>query len=132
MPARGNIDYLGLNAKKRNERSARDAGSSSTGAPGGELAEPGVAMIAEAHKRGAPSAPAQAGASAKRSKSQDDSKGIVTVTRRQDAEPLNKQPITMREIFPKVRPQRERARMRYPWELTSHVICLCPQEFWRI
>jgi len=26
---------------------------------------------------------------------------IVTVTRRQDAEPLNKRPITMKEIFPK-------------------------------
>jgi hypothetical protein len=109
MPARGNVDYLGLKAK------GRSAGGGGGGAPAGgsaggggdrELEAPGVAMIAAAHKRtmlpsGAPGGRADE-ASKKRSKREPgEEKGIVTVSRRQDAEPLNKQPITMREIFPK-------------------------------
>ena len=100
MPARGNIDYLGLNAKKRNA-------SGLDGAPGGsgttrdeELQAPGVSMIAAAHKRALPPNAAPGAVGAKRPKEQQE-KGIVTVSRRQDAEPLNTQPITMREIFPK-------------------------------
>ena len=107
MPARGNVDYLGLNAKRHQEReaaaAARGQGSSSAG--GDEMAAPSISMIAAAHKRAAPAvapAVAQAAGGGKRKKDNDE-KGIVTVSRRQDAEPLNKAPITMREIFPKVR-----------------------------
>ena len=104
MPARGNVDYLGLAAKKGGGAKPGGGGESSS-ARHGDLAAPGVAMIAQAHKRelprGAPSGGAPGGAGAKRSKPDGEEKGIVTVSRRQDAEPLNKAPITMREIFPK-------------------------------
>jgi hypothetical protein len=118
MPARGNVDYLGL--QKGGRKRAEDAGAAG-GSGGGaasstsELAPHGIATIAQAHKRalpdGAPGgssggsgggAPA-AGSSrsgyehgGKRKKNE-----IVTVSKRQDAEPLNKKPITMKEIFPK-------------------------------
>lgn len=107
MPARGNIDHLGLNAKRVAEReakaSAREASAASRSRDGGDgLDAPSVSMIAAAHKRGAPqSAAPRGGGEPKRSKVPQEEKGIVTVSRRQDAEPLNKQPITMREIFPK-------------------------------
>ena len=104
MPARGNVDYLGLNAKRGG--GGREAGSSDSGRPrgGGELSAPGVAMIAAAHKRALPPGAPHGGERESKRKSKEPSgeeKGIVTVSRRQDAEPLNKQPITMREIFPK-------------------------------
>jgi hypothetical protein len=101
MPARGNVDYLGLN-QKRGAGSESGAGRSGGSAEGGELGAPGVAMIAAAHKRSLPghsldsSDDAGGGGAGKRKK-----KEIVTVSRRQGAEPLDKRPITMKEIFPK-------------------------------
>ena len=107
MPARGNVDYLGLNFKKN--AGGREAGSSSSSRPqgGDEMSAPGVAMIAAAHKRALPPGAPHGGDRESKRKSKEpkqpsgEEKGIVTVSRRQDAEPLNKQPITMREIFPK-------------------------------
>ena len=56
MPARGNVDYLGLEAKRRAEReerrnSAHAGGSGGFGGGDDELAAPGISMIAAAHKR---------------------------------------------------------------------------------
>ena len=63
----------------------------------------GVSSIAIAHKRGfGGDEGGDDGAEAEpRKRNRKKKEEIVTVTRRQDAEPLNKRPITMKEIFPK-------------------------------
>ena len=80
-------------------------------APGGVLPESsygggegsiGVSAIAGAHKR-APrdrDEEAEEGEAAPK-KAKKKKEEIVTVSRRQDAEPLDKRPITMKELFPK-------------------------------
>ena len=115
MPARGNVDYLGLQKGRKRAEGAGGTGGSGASSSTSELAPHGIATIAQAHKRALPDgasggggggsgsgAPA-AGSSrsgyehgGKRKKNE-----IVTVSKRQDAEPLNKKPITMKEIFPK-------------------------------
>ena len=104
MPARGNVDYLGLNAKKQGARDDAAAASQnhrSTARGDDDAAAPGIHMIADAQKRTLPHASASVPAAGSKRKKDHEEKGIVTVSRRQDAEPLNKAPITMREIFPK-------------------------------
>lgn len=118
MPARGSVAYLGAPPKKGG--SAR-SGSSAAGLDGSDEPTYGVAAIAAAQKRERePRAPGVAGTSGaaatgsapagsdelgegesnggKRSKKKQE---IVTVSRRQDAEPLYEKALTMREIFPK-------------------------------
>jgi hypothetical protein len=118
MPARGSVAYLGAPPKK--EGSAR-SGSSAAGLDSSNEPTYGVAAIAAAQKRERePRAPGVAGTSGgaaagsapagsdelgegegnggKRSKKKQE---IVTVSRRQDAEPLYDKALTMREIFPK-------------------------------
>ena len=124
MPARGNVDYLGVG-----KRSGGGGGGGSGGGAGAssvnelsysEMAAPGISTIAQAQRRSQATAetralpersdgPWQAPSSAVSEDSIGGAEGgkrkrkneIVTVTRRQDAEPLNKRPITMKEIFPK-------------------------------
>jgi hypothetical protein len=100
LPARGNLPQSKPPPRERK-------------APGGELPDSsfgggieggvGVSAIAAAHKR-APSwgepEPAEGGGAQPR-KSKKKKEEIVTVTRRQDAETLDKRPITMKELFPK-------------------------------
>lgn len=114
MPARGNVDYLGL-SKRGGSGGLGGAGTSGMTAAASSTApipvgDPGVAMIAAAHKRGAdaPRSSAAAAAAADAdgaecggARKKQKKKEIVTVSRRQDAEPLDQRPITMREIFPK-------------------------------
>lgn len=87
MPARGNVEYLGL-AARRGEN--QKAGSSSRDARSA-IARQAVADQDDLEEE-------EGGRPKKRAK---EAKEIVTVSRRQDAEPLDKRPITMREIFPK-------------------------------
>ena len=119
MPARGNVDYLGPGKRSTGAGSRSDAGGGGGGGPShagqnSDMGAPGIAMIAQAHKRALPdSAPSRSGGgggggsssggapsgyehNGKRKKNE-----IVTVSKRQDAEPLHKKPITMKEIFPK-------------------------------
>lgn len=91
MPARGDRSHLGpskraIEAQKRQEE--RSSGTSSTGAP---------------FKRGAEEEEMEGGDGdeVRHRRVRKKKEEIVTVTRRQDAEPLNKRPITMKEIFPK-------------------------------
>lgn len=104
MPARGASAHLG-ESKAKQERRAREEAREER-APGGageSLGAPGVSSIAQAHKRGlggdVDEYEDEAGEPRKRNRKKKEE--IVTVTRRQDAEPLNKRPITMKEIFPK-------------------------------
>ena len=112
MPARGNVDYLGYGKKRQGNGVAAVGGSraASSDGPGGSsgLGDPGIAMIAQAHKRALPEGagaaasndpPGARGGGEGRGKRKK--KEIVTVSKRQDAEPLDKRPITMKEIFPK-------------------------------
>ena len=118
MPARGSVAHLGLDVKRQEEREEREAQrlaerEARIAGGEGEIGQMGVRMMAEAHKRsmddrsargfrGSGGAGSSSGGSeAKRPKPSGEEKGIVTVSKRQDAEPLHKAPITMREIFPK-------------------------------
>jgi hypothetical protein len=115
MPARGNVDYLGLQKGRKRAEGAGGTGGSGASSSTSELAPHGIATIAQAHKRALPDGASGGGGSGsgsgapaagssrsgyehggKRKKNE-----IVTVSKRQDAEPLNKKPITMKEIFPK-------------------------------
>ena len=69
---------------------------------GGGEGSLGVSAIAGAHKR-APRDRDEEGeeGEARPKKAKKKKEEIVTVSRRQDAEPLDKRPITMKELFPK-------------------------------
>ncbi|KAL1499966.1 hypothetical protein AB1Y20_012646 [Prymnesium parvum] len=104
MPARGTQVYLGEPKEKKERREAREAARERPAdLSGGAMPALGVASIAMAHKRGYAAeeeeVDEQPGEPRKRNRKKKEE--IVTVTRRQDAEPLNKRPITMKEIFPK-------------------------------
>ena len=93
--AGGSLAHLGTKPK---------GGASGAGKwDGGEVVDgPSVREHAAAHKRtaaegGDEEGEAGEGKKKKRKKKEE----IVTITRRQDAEVLNKRPITMKEIFPK-------------------------------
>ena len=104
MPARGSVAYLG--PPKKAGGGGGGGGSSFGHDDGDDLPAPGVAAIAAAQKRertapagaGEGGADAEGGGGAKRGKKK---KEIVTVSRRQDAEPLYNKSLTMKEIFPK-------------------------------
>ena len=96
LPARGNLPQSKPEPRERR-------------APGGVLPESsygegsiGVSAIAGAHKR-APRDRDEEGeeGEARPKKAKKKKEEIVTVSRRQDAEPLDKRPITMKELFPK-------------------------------
>lgn len=119
MPARGDVSYLGkdgrgrLVAEQRERQFGSGRGQGGSGAHGGGgsgSGEVGVSTIAQAYRRapGAVDLPVSDdeadngdGGGVSRKKQKKKAKEIVTVSRRQDAEPLNKRPITMKEIFPK-------------------------------
>jgi len=98
LPARGNLPES--KPPPRERKDAREMpGSSYGGSMDGEV---GVGAMAAAHKRGARDADEDEAEHADRpKKARKKKEEIVTITRRQDAEPLDKKPITMRELFPK-------------------------------
>ena len=98
LPARGNLPQSKPEPRERR-------------APGGVLPESsygggegsiGVSAIAGAHKRAPRDRDEEAEeGEARPKKAKKKKEEIVTVSRRQDAEPLDKRPITMKELFPK-------------------------------
>jgi len=99
LPARGNLPQ---SKPEPREMCASDGVLPGNSYGGGVEGSIGVSAIAGAHKR-APwerdEEPAEGGARPKKAKKKKEE--IVTITRRQDAEPLDKRPITMKELFPK-------------------------------
>ena len=99
LPARGNLPQSKPEPRERRAPGGVLPDSSYGGGAEGSI---GVSAIAGAHKR-APwerdAEPAEGDARPKKAKKKKEE--IVTITRRQDAEPLDKRPITMKELFPK-------------------------------
>ena len=109
LPARGHLPQSKQEPRERASADKRELPESSYGG-GGLEGEIGVSAIAASHKRGLAwgggddddEGGGGGGDGAQHpKKARKKKEEIVTVTRRQDAEPLDKRPLTMREIFPK-------------------------------
>ena len=99
LPARGNLPQSKPPPRERKTVGGDLPDSSYSGGIEGGI---GVSAIAAAHKRapaGEPEEQEPAGAHPKKARKKKEE--IVTITRRQDAEQLDKRPITMKELFPK-------------------------------
>ena len=100
LPARGNLPQSKPVPRERRAPGGVLPDNSYGGGVEGGI---GVSAIAAAHKR-APAwqeeeEPAEGGGRPRKARKKKEE--IVTITRRQDAEPLDKRPITMKELFPK-------------------------------